>query len=145
MHLRKASWHAVQQNKHSLLRKTKAALFFCCFVLLASLAHAQPPRPHTPVRVDPVKDQLEYKGLTLRLIPTPSGYYGYDILRGKTLVHHQVKPLEPKRFLSDRETAFKAAKWIADQYLRTGHCPPVLPPGLINNQAPASSLNQSKR
>src|SRR4051794_169607 len=95
MHLRKIKWRAVQQNKDSLLHKTKTVLFFCCFVLLASLACAQPPRAHTPVHLDPKKDTLEYKGVTLRLIPTPGGYYGYDILQGKALVRHQVKSPEP--------------------------------------------------
>ena len=146
MHLRKIKRRAGQQRKNSMRRKAKRVLFFCCFVLLASLVQAQPPRPHTPVRVDPAKDQLEYKGLTVQLIPTLGGYYGYDILRGKMLVRHQVKSPEPDHILTDKETAFKAAKWMADQYLRTGHCPHMLPPGLLNHHAPASSVtNQNHK
>ena len=144
MHPRKIKQCAVQQNNGSLLYKTKAVLFFCCFLLLASLAHAQPSRARTPVDLDPKKDILEYKGLTFRLKPTPGGYYGYDIMQGKALVRHQVKSPEPDYPLTDKETAFRAAKWVADQYLLTGHCPSKLPPGLLNRLATTSSLNQSK-
>ena len=48
MHLRNTKSQVVQQSKYSLLHRTKAVLFFCCFVLLASLAHAQPPRAVHP-------------------------------------------------------------------------------------------------
>lgn len=103
-------------------------LLACLLALVITTVQAQPPAPaRRPVALDASKDQLEYKGLSLHLIPTPQGYYGYEIWSGKKLVHHQVKSPRSTPPPATREVAFGLAKRAADQYLKTGHIAPAIP------------------
>ncbi|TKK67473.1 hypothetical protein FC093_14370 [Ilyomonas limi] len=84
---------------------------------------------HKPVSLDPLKDKIEYQHFTIRLIPTIDGYYGFDILRGEKLVLHQTENPLPNIRLIEKADAYLAAKWLINEYQKSGHFPRVFPPG----------------
>lgn len=123
-------------------------LSLCCFLLFSHAAGAQTSRMQHPLRqpvhINPIQDKLEYEGFTIRLIPTVDGYYGYDILKGKQLVQHQLKSPLPNKPLDNREDAFKAAKQVVAAYQKTGHVPNAILPGLHPQPAASTIVNPSK-
>ena len=135
----------LQQHKGSILRLPKTAMLYCSILLLSIVSvQAQPPRPHKPVQVDLKKDKLEYQGFTIRLVPSLDGYFGYQILKGRQVLKLQDQSSTPHEYLEKREDAFKAAKWMVDQYVATGHMPANLPPAMPRQPVPASSINSVK-
>jgi hypothetical protein len=67
--------------------------------------------------VDPKNDKIEFEGYTIRLIPAMGGTYGYDILKGNSLVVHQsMNPftMEPMG-LRKKNDAYKVARWQVQQ------------------------------
>ncbi len=132
---RQSSRAYLHKHRRTMQLLPKAALLFACFLLLSYYAGAQPPpRMHHPIRLDPAKDRQEYRGLTIRLISTVEGHYGFDILQGESLVMHLVNELQPGKPLDKREDAFAAAKGLADQYLTTGKVPPLPQPTRYRQQ-----------
>lgn len=77
MNLKEAQRHAFIKYDGNVLPMAKPVLFFFCFFLMTVLAHAQQQKPHEPVRLDPAKDKLAYRELTIRLLPTIEGYSGH--------------------------------------------------------------------
>jgi hypothetical protein len=63
--------------------------------------------------VNPQKDKLEFEGYTIRILPVFGNTYGYDILKGKELVVHQMyNPFTNSPMgLSKKEDVYKVAKW----------------------------------
>ena len=100
----------------------------------SSNLHAQSPnvqsKRHLLVQLDPLRDKLEYNGYSIRLIPTIDGYYGYDITKGGKMIVHQFQNPLPGSGLSNREDAFAVAEWMTEQYIKTGHVFPVIPPDI---------------
>jgi len=117
----------------------KKIFYFFLLLLISGISvSAQKLQPHIPIQLDPAKDKLEYKGYTIRLIPTIDGNYGYDIFKeNKIIVHQPENPISAKQ-LNRREDAFKIAKWLIEQHAQTGHLPAVIPPGVLQPN-PSSS------
>src|SRR3954464_7339759 len=77
---------------------------------------------HEPVNLQ--KDQLDFEGYTIRLLPAMGGTYGYYITKGKELVVHQgYNPFTNSPMgLSNKEDVYKLAKWQINQ-LKAGKSP----------------------
>lgn len=78
------------------------------FVLCTLLAQAQ---KHQPANQQ--KDQMVFKGYTIRVIPAMMGTYGYNIFKDRKLVLHQRNnPFTGgPAGLRNKEDVFKAAQW----------------------------------
>ena len=89
---------------------------------LLLLAIATQAQTHEPV--NPQKDQLEFEGYTIRLLPAMGGTYEYYIVKGKELVVHQgYNPFTNSPMgLSNKEDVYKVAKWQINQ-LKAGKSP----------------------
>lgn len=63
--------------------------------------------------VNPQKDQMDFKGYTIRVLPAPGGTYGYYIVKDQQLVLHQRgNPFTGSpRGLLLKEDVYKVAKW----------------------------------
>jgi hypothetical protein len=109
----------------------KIYCFFLLMLIGSISVSAQKLFARTPVRLDPAKDKVEYKGYTIHLVPTIDGYYGFDISKEQKIIVHQVENPIRGRELSKREDAFKVAKWLIELHAQTGHLPAVVPPGVL--------------
>lgn len=94
-------------KKQPLLPSKRLLLLFC-FYCFATLAHAQRQELYKrPVPLNPLKDKIEYQNFTIRLIPTPDGYYGFDILQAGKLMLHQIDNPLPARGITVKQDAFE--------------------------------------
>src|SRR3954462_2073669 len=98
------------------MKKVNIAIGLWLFAM-ATLAQTHEP-------VNPQKDQLDFEGYTIRLLPAMGGTYGYYITKGKELVVHQgYNPFTSSPMgLSNKEDVYKVAKWQINQ-LKAGKSP----------------------
>lgn len=106
---------------------------FLLALLLASLViQAQ---KHQPVTFQ--KEQREFKGYTIRLLPAMAGTYGYDIAKGsQVLLHQNYNPFTGSRMgLTSKEDVYKVAQWqiqnikqppVANSLKQAPALPPIL-------------------
>lgn len=88
----------------------------CLFVFIAgsTLAYTQAENPSRPA-----KEEQQFKGYTIRLLPFNDGTYGYDILKGKTMLLNQMRnPFNGSPTgLNNKEDVYKVAKWQIENML----------------------------
>ena len=121
----------------------KHTLFAFFFILCSVLGKAQ---KHEPPH--PQKDNINFEGYKIRLIPSEGNGYGYAIFKANELLVHQAfNPftMSPNG-LDSKEDAYKVAKWEAAQLKkqkdespnagnpaeRGGPAGKDLPPSLLN-------------
>lgn len=117
------------------------ALFIFCKQASAQEATTKqklqlPQRHMPPVRIDPLKNKLQYNGYTILLLPTYEGYYGYDILKDNKMVVHQITNPAPGKELTTPDDAFTTAKQVIDGFT-IGSKPGMVRPNLKD---PAQNL-----
>ena len=89
-----------------------------CIAICCTKAFAQ---NHEPVNTK--KDQRQFNGYTIRLLPSPERTYGYEvILGGKRVIYQTQNPFTASpRGLSKKEDAFKVAQFqIQQREVKTG-------------------------
>src|SRR3954447_3778381 len=86
---------------------TAVGLMFSLTVALA--------QNHEPVNFQ--KDNMEFDGYTIRVLPAMGSTYGYDIRKGKQLIVYQThNPFTfSSRGLSKKEDVYKLAQWQIKQ------------------------------
>ncbi|WP_018615190.1 DUF4907 domain-containing protein [Segetibacter koreensis] len=62
---------------------------------------------------NPLKDKIDFQGYTVTLLPAIGGTYGYNILKGKSLILHQsFNPFNmAPEGMRNKNDAYKIAKW----------------------------------
>ena len=81
--------------------------------LLAIMLAASVVQAQKHETLDRKKDQVQFKGYTVQLLPALAGTYGYDIIKDNEVLLHQVhNPFNGSRIgLAKKDDAYKLAFW----------------------------------
>ena len=119
--------------------KSISLILFFCVTALAAFAQSPAGNRQYGMNINPMKDNTEYHGYTITLLPVPpvTGAYAFDIRKGNKPVFHKIETGTSGNIWEvpcTKEAVYVIAKRIVDDYQRTGIWPTNMPGGQLNRQ-----------
>lgn len=129
MHLPKHIPAVAPLHRYATSTKRISLLLFL-LLFTAFLANSQPPAVRPPQH-HPHREKLDYQGFTIRVIPEDENNYRFTITKdGKRIIQYEADE-HSSQALTTPEQALAGARWMIEQYQKTGHMPHRLPPPVL--------------